>query len=201
MAYRFIITVSVLFSTLTLFACAGSEPSPEKAGTLKPHADSELSVNDIRKAANAGNADARNKLGILYSEGRGVGQSYVQAKQWFEKAAEQGHAGAQVNLGTLYLHGLGAPQSDQMALVWFRQAAKQGDSLAFAKLGLMFTQGRGVAQDYVQAHMWYNLSAAHGERRAAESRDNLAKQMTPTQVAEAQKLAQEFEQKAPRSLQ
>lgn len=59
----------------------------------------------------------------------------------------------------------------------------------------MYEKGQGVRQDFVQAHMWYNLSAADGEKRAAEARDALAKQMTPAQIAEAQRLAREWKPK------
>jgi TPR repeat protein len=97
----------------------------------------------------------------------------------------------------LYLKGAGAPQSAQMALFWFSRAAEQGDGLACAKLGWMYEEGQGVFQDSVQAHMWYSLAAAHGEQRAAEARDALAKQMTPAQIAEAQKLAREWKPKTP----
>ena len=122
----------------------------------------------------------------------GVPQNYKKAKEWFEKAAKQGHVGAQADLGTLYLQGAGAPQSAQMAVFWFSQAAEHGDVLAFAKLGWMYAEGRGVRQDFIQAHMWYNLSAAQGEPRAAEARDALATQMTPAQIAEAQRLARDW---------
>jgi TPR repeat protein len=149
----------------------------------------------LRKLAEAGDASAQNALGLLYYEGRGVPRNYGQAKEWFEKGAEQGHAGAQVNLGTLYLHGDGAPQSTQTALVWFGRAAAQRDALAFAKLGRMYERGQGVSQDFIQAQMWYNLSAAHGEQRAAEIRDALARQMTASQIAEAQRLAVEWKSK------
>jgi TPR repeat protein len=145
--------------------------------------------------AQSGDAAPQNELGLLYYEGKGVPQNHRKAKEWFDKAVEQGHTGAQVNLGTLYLRGEGAPQSSQMALFWFGRAAAQEDPLAFAKLGMMYTQGRGVLQDFVQAHMWYNLSAAHGEGRSAEARDDLAKQMTFTQIAEAQRLAREWRPK------
>ena len=61
----------------------------------------------------------------------------------------------------------------------------------------MYHYGRGVPQDYVQSHMWYNLAAAGllpGEDRdsAAENRDFVAKQMTPAQIAEAQRFAREW---------
>ncbi len=191
------LSVSLVLSILCLgiSACAFFENPDDTSGSQKPRNDDAAAAIELRKSAEGGNADARNKLGILYSEGRGVPQSYAQAKEWFQKAAEQGHAGAQVNLGTLYLQGNGPfqmDQSDQMALSWFRRAAEQRDTLAFAKLGLMYAQGRGVPQDFIQAHMWYNLSAAQGETRAIEFRDALAKQMTPAQIARAQKLAREW---------
>jgi TPR repeat protein len=82
-----------------------------------------------------------------------------------------------------------------MALFWFSRAAEQGNVQAFAKLGWMYAQGRGVLQDFIQAHMWYNLAAVQGEPRAAEARDALTKEMTPAQIAEAQRLAREWKPK------
>ena len=54
-----------------------------------------------------------------------------------------------------------------------------------------------MPQDYVRAHMWFNLSAAQGNQDAAKNRDNIAKRMTPAQIAEAQKLAREWQPKRP----
>jgi len=79
-----------------------------------------------------------------------------------------------------------------MAMFWFRQAAEHGDGVACAKLGWMYAEGQGVIQDSVQAHMWYSLAAARGEQSAAEARDALAKQMTPVQIDEAQRLARKW---------
>jgi len=201
MPCRFIVVVALFVVSGTLSSCAGLDTTDDASNPQTRRAEYEAAAENLRKPAEAGNAEAQNKLGILYSESLPPPRGFVQAKRWFEKAAEQGHAGAQVNLGTLYLHGNGAPESDQMALFWFRRAAAQGNALAFAKLGLMYTQGRGVPQDFIQAHMWYNLSAANGEKRASESRDSLAKQMTPAQIAEAQRMAREWMPKAkPRSL-
>ena len=143
----------------------------------------------IRQSAEAGDAWAQNELGVLYYEGKGVPQNHRKAREWFDKAVDQGHAGAQVNLGTLYLRGEGATQSDEMAMFWFQRAAKQEDALAFAKLGLMYAQGRGVEKNLIQAHKFYQLSFAHGESRSSENRDALAKQMTPGQISEAERLA------------
>jgi len=178
---------------LTSSACADITPAVDTSKNNR--AEDEATAKALRKSAEEGDASAQNRLGLLYDEGVGVPQDYRQAKEWFEKAAKQGHIGAQTNLGTLYLQGEGAPQSAQMALFWFSRAAEQGDVLAFAKLGWIYAQGRGMLQDFIQAYMWYNLAATNGDKPAAELRDALAKQMTPDQIAEAQKLAREWKPK------
>jgi TPR repeat protein len=175
---------------LTSSACADITPAVDTSQNNR--AEDEATAKEVRKSAEAGNASAQYRLGLLYAGGVGVPQDYGQAKGWFEAAAKQGHVGAQADLGTLYLQGAGAPQSAQMAMFWFSQAAEQGDGLACAKLGWMYAEGQGVIQDSVQAHMWYSLAAARGEQSAAEARDALAKQMTPVQIDEAQRLARKW---------
>ena len=61
----------------------------------------------------------------------------------------------------------------------------------------MYATGKGVPQDYVRAHMWFNLSAAQGIQHAERARDNIATRLTPAQIAEAQKLAREWQSKRP----
>ena len=60
----------------------------------------------------------------------------------------------------------------------------------------------GVPQDYVQAHMWSNLAASRliGAIRDSliQSRDRVADLMTPDQIAEAQRLAREWDAAHPR---
>jgi hypothetical protein len=50
---------------------------------------------------------------------------------------------------------------------------------------------RSVAQSYLLALMRLNLAAAQGEAEVLADRDQLARMMTPAQIAEAQRLAQE----------
>ena len=52
-------------------------------------------------------------------------------------------------------------------------------------------------QYYVYAHMRFNLAAAQGDQNAAKWRDDVAERMTPAQIAEAQKLAREWQPKRP----
>jgi TPR repeat protein len=111
---------------------------------------------------------------------------------WKSRLANQGNARAQTSLGVMYRDGLGVPQSYAEALKWYRLAADQGLASAQFFLGGMYANGQGVPQDYVLAHMWFNLSAAQGDQAAAKNRDDVAKLMTPAQIAEAQKLAREW---------
>lgn len=67
--------------------------------------------------------------------------------------------------------------------------ADQGDARAQALVGAMYRDGQAVPQDYVLAHQWFNLAAAGGQQDAARARDDLAKRMEPSQIAEAQQLA------------
>jgi uncharacterized protein len=73
----------------------------------------------------------------------------------------------------------------------------------------MYASGRGTAQDYVKALMWFNLAIAFGDTKppspfgvelvntskltAIEQRDRLMPLMTSAQIAEAQKLAGEWQ--------
>ena len=120
---------------------------------------------------------------------------YHTAVKEFQLSAERGDVKARYNLGVMYQLGLGVPQDDQEAVRWYRLAAEQGDGSAQFKLGVMYDKGKGVLKDYVLAHMWMNLAAAKGVKEAVKGRDLLEKNMTPAQLAEAQRLAREWRAK------
>ena len=71
-------------------------------------------------------------------------------------------------------------------------SAEQGFASAQYNLGLMYAKGNGVPQNYALAHMWFNLSGSNGDRDAVKNRDIMEKRMTPSQIAEAQRLAREW---------
>jgi hypothetical protein len=56
----------------------------------------------------------------------------------------------------------------------------------------MYANGQGVRPDHVKAYMWWTIAAANGEERSKKSHDLLAKHLTPTQIAEANRLAREW---------
>ena len=119
--------------------------------------------------------------------------NYSKAYEIFSTLAEQGDADALFNLGFMHEQGIGTTQNYTEAYRWYRAAAEQGDVEAQFNLGIRYAQeGRGVLQSYVYAHMWSNIAASRGHQKAAELRELLLRRMTPSQVQEAQRLAQEW---------
>jgi len=106
--------------------------------------------------------------------------------------AEQGVAFEQYNLGLMYHNGQGVPQDYKEAVKWYRLAAEQGLARAQHNLALMYGKGQGVLQDNTKAHMWFNLGASQGDESAKKGRDIAAGMMTPTQIADAQKMARDW---------
>ncbi len=92
-----------------------------------------------------------------------------------------------------------APPANNEPSIQFLDAAQRGDETAQFNLANSYAYGRGVSRDDVQALMWLNIaiprvSTTEGGWRdlATRSRDGLAARMTPSQVAEAQRLAHEW---------
>jgi TPR repeat protein len=82
---------------------------------------------------------------------------------------------------------------------WFHKAAKQGSVTAQDSLGVMYVNGEGVQRDYVLAFMWFEIaienvpqSDPHWRSRLAEFMAEIAVQMTPEQISEAQRRAQNW---------
>lgn len=113
--------------------------------------------------------------------------------------ANQGIAEAQNGLGELYAKGKGMPQDYAQARAWYEKAAAQGHPHAQNNLAELYFAGLGVPQDLVRAYMWVDLAAGHmkGEdhKQAIENRDDVAQRMTPAQIAEAKRLAEQCRSK------
>ena len=118
-------------------------------------------------------------------------KDYAEVLKIVEPPAIKGEAWAQSWLADAYRNGRGVVQDYAEAVKWYRLAAEQGDASAQSNLGTMYANGQGVVQNYVKAHSWYNLSAVSGNAMAIENRDSVAKQMTPQQIGDAQKLARD----------
>lgn len=63
---------------------------------------------------------------------------------------------------------------------------------ALFELGLMYCAGRDVTLDLVSAHKWFNLAALRGNEDAKRYRMEIARELSKTEIAEAQRQAREW---------
>ncbi len=63
---------------------------------------------------------------------------------------------------------------------------------AFYSLGIMYAIGRSVPADFVAAHKWFNLAAMQGNKDAIRQRQDIAANMSPAEIAAAQRAARTF---------
>jgi TPR repeat protein len=77
----------------------------------------------IKMAADAGDAIAQDRLGIMYAKGIGVARNFVRAEYWFIKAANQGFPDAYYNLYVLYKVGPNGIEPDEHKAVSYATRA------------------------------------------------------------------------------
>jgi TPR repeat protein len=71
-------------------------------------------------------------------------------------------------------------------------ATAGGTPDALFELGLMHCAGRDVALDLISAHKWFNLAAMRGNEDAKRYRMEIARELSRTEIAEAQRQAREW---------
>jgi TPR repeat protein len=141
----------------------------------------------LTKAAGQEDATARLELADL---GGAVFNS-PERQKLVQAAAEQGDAESQFSLGMDYDAGINIAKDAKEAFKWYLLAADQGHSLAQNTIGGMYMEGRGVAADKVRAYMWLSLTDA--PPFPGEDLTTLAATMTSEQVAQAKKLANDWQ--------
>lgn len=118
---------------------------------------------------------------LAYSSG-----NYEAAAALYRRDAELGVVAAQVTLALLYTDGQGVAQDLAQAAHWFGRAAAQGNAEAQQNLGVLYRDGKGVKQSGVEAAKWFHIAGAKADAAGVE------KSMTPEQIAEAKKLAENW---------
>jgi TPR repeat protein len=189
---RVILTLALLLGANTVVGASDYDDGVE----AYDHKDYATAVTLFKRAAEQGSTSAQYNLGVAYDQAQGVAQDYPQAAHWYTKAAEAGDTRAQYNLGLMYSYGHGVAQDYPQAAHWYTKAAEAGDTRAQYNLGLMYYSGTGVPQDFVLAHMWTNLAAVKNNNYV-KARGAVEINMTPSQIAEAQRLAREWTPKTP----
>lgn len=120
--------------------------------------DYRKAVEEWRRDAVAGDADAQFNLGQAYKLGRGVPVDPVLAEQWYGKAAAQGHPQAIDSYGlALFQNG-----KREEAVPWLEKSVARGEPRAQLVLGTMLFNGDIVKKDWVRAYALMLRSSAAG---------------------------------------
>ena len=149
-------------------------------------------------AAKQGHVLAMHSLANLIRHGYVPGKTPTDAFRWLLKSADAGLAGSQNNLGDMYETGDGVQKSYGDAVHWYTRSAMQGEPTAYLSLGDCYMQGHGVHRNEVEAYRWFVLAvknfknAPNNRAKAARAMKELEQTMTPTQIADGLKLADQF---------
>lgn len=106
-----------------------------------------------------------------------------------------------MSLGLMYARGEGVTQDGMEAVRWFRAAAEQGDPRGELNLAMAHWMGLGIPRDLIEAYLWASLSAAKGNEEGKELQDAIRQEMTPAQIAKAQRLVRHVQAKTVTALQ
>jgi uncharacterized protein len=82
-------------------------------------------------SAKQGDALSQLLLGLMYDEGKGVKQDFIEAIKWYRRFAELGNASAQNNLGVMYAQGQGVLKNYVLAHMWFSLSISNGSKNGF----------------------------------------------------------------------
>ena len=97
----------------------------------------------LRRAAEHGSSAAQNTLGVVLSNGDGVGKNVDEALSWLRKAFHAGDVIAGQNIAITYRE-IGEFRA---AFKWFRKCADTGDGDALVQLGIHYYWGKGVRKN------------------------------------------------------
>ncbi|ROR34617.1 tetratricopeptide repeat protein [Inmirania thermothiophila] len=125
----------------------------------------------FKPLADAGDARAQVRLGIMYFNGQGVAEDEGEALRWFRSAAEAGDADGAFRLGYLYAYGYAEPEegtAQEAAARWYRRAAEQGHADAAFQLGLLYLTGSGIDKDPEEGMRWIRRAAEAGLKEARD---------------------------------
>ena len=158
----------------------------------------------LRLAAEQGHVEA------MYALGTNMDTSIAERRRWLRLAAQQGYADA------MYALAKDSDAGSTNQWRWYCQAAVGSHAEAQMAIGHAFETGSGeIKRDLILAYLWLNAAEppGHAEKRYGSQKyvkteggwiccdyrtsiDALKKKMTPTQIAEAERLAIEWEPNA-----
>ncbi len=151
----------------------------------------------LTDADKRGNLEATHLLAGIHAAGKLVPKNTDLAKKMYEKSAAGGNIesmkllASAYQLGSELVYGRFVNNNRELnyreALRWYMMAAKSGDDSAQWNVGFMYKHGQGVPQSIIDAYVWYSIAAAnHSSDFYRQSRDNIARDISPSQLLVAQ---------------
>ncbi|HLP25827.1 MAG TPA: tetratricopeptide repeat protein, partial [Acidobacteriota bacterium] len=185
----------VVFLLATIQAAPPKSPaaaSGDAAPQLVAKGPKWKNVEELRRFAAQGDAQACFELGDRLLNGDGVATDPRAAREWLDRAARGGVAEAMFRLGKLHNDGVGGPKNLELALDYYGQAALHGVPEAQHNIGAILVSGRGVKRDYAEGLAWLIVAEKNGAASdaVARTRTHLAKR--PADIAAAEKRAAEL---------
>jgi TPR repeat protein len=149
---------------------------------------SEQAAAYFEAAARHGDAEAQAALAGLYTAGEGVAQDRDRGVELYRAAAEQGLVEAQGNLGALLVESDNQTERIE-GTKWLLRAAQSGHTGAMLRLGRAYHEGIGGPPNLVQAARWIFAAIGNGNGDGIHDLHDFAREMTPEQLQEADRLA------------
>ncbi|MBN9432472.1 MAG: SEL1-like repeat protein [Bosea sp.] len=154
--------------------------------------DLSLAAEWYQRAAKGGLAIAQYRIGSLYERGEGVKRDPAAAESWYRKASAAGNARATHNLAVMVSEGANGDADYVAAAHLFIEAADMGVADSQYNLGVLYARGLGMKVDLIQSYKWFALAAQQGDADAGNRRDEVAKVLSPAELASARAAVQAF---------
>ncbi len=145
-----------------------------------------------RLAAEQGLVAAQMALASTYENGYHVPQNYAAAAKWYQMAAERSNVDAQSKTALSFWTGRGVPKNLVRAHMWANLAAAGEQSRYQDKINAI-TAGPGTPEEKQNLIQILRDSRQEPVKSAADVREAIEREMTPAQIAEAQRLAREWQ--------
>lgn len=123
---------------------------------LKNPEDENRGVEWMKKAAEAGNPEAMNQLGLWYYNGDYTKKDDDRAFEYFKKAAEAGHSEAMHWLGGCYSSGVSVKRDKKMEIKWYKSAYSHGYTESARNVGVAY-ENIDTKEAMQFALDWYNI--------------------------------------------
>jgi uncharacterized protein len=167
-----------------MVAAASAHAQPDAARAAYEHGDYTVAAALYAPRAADGDAEAQYRMGMMARFGWGMDKDSAAAVRWLSEAARRNQPQAQAELGTMYRLGRGVPEDPKRAAQLLTAAASAGVGIAQLSIGRMYRDGIGVSRDLVEAYAWFTVAGDNSVMDGFAYRAEIAKDMSPEQIAE-----------------